>query len=441
MKIINVHKYYYQKAGAERYVFDVAKLLQEHGHEVIPFAMHHSQNEQTPWSRYFVSNIDFLHPSFFEKMCIPFRMIYSLEAKRKFKALVRAVKPDIVHIHNIYHHISPSILDVCREYDIPVVQTIHDYKMICSNYMLFANGKINEDCKKGRCWRDVLNKSVKHSYIKSILAVLEMYIHHAWLNIYEKNIRMFVMPSQFSLEKFAEFGVPKEKMIHLPYPISACHPEQSEEFRCYQKKALGFFGPPAGGCPQNDTPRILAYGRLSEEKGFDVLIRAMKHIPAHLDIIGDGSMRKHLEACIQKEGVQKKVTLHGFLPRKYIFDYIKRSACVVVPSLWYEILPYTILESYALGKTVIVSNIGGMKELIEPVNPAYLFTVGDSFDCTRAITQALMNPEVCITSGEKGKMLIKELCNPQTHIQKLLDIYKSLLVKRVAPLDSIPKRA
>ena len=134
MKIIVAHKYYYEKAGAERYVFDSTKLLEENGHEVIPFAMHHPKNKQTPWSRYFVSHIDFSHPSFFDILRIPFRMIYSLEAKKKFRALVREGRPDIVHIHNIYHQISPSILDVCREYAIPVVQTIHDYKMICVNY-------------------------------------------------------------------------------------------------------------------------------------------------------------------------------------------------------------------------------------------------------------------------------------------------------------------
>jgi glycosyltransferase involved in cell wall biosynthesis len=429
MKIIIAHKYWYQKAGAERYVFDMVKLLQEHGHEVIPFAMHHPRNEQTPWSVYFAPSINVLHPSFFEALRIPFHMIYSLSAKKKFRALVRDVKPDIVHIHNIYHHISPSILDVCRAYGIPVVQTIHDYKAICPNYMLFAHGNIDEQCKGGLYWRDILNRSVKHSYGKSALAAMEMYIHHAWLKIYEKNVRAYIMPSQFSLEKFAEFGIPKEKMIHLSYPIDVRN----------VVPIPSVISADAGIQPE--IPSLLAYGRLSEEKGFDVLIRAMKHIPAHLDIIGDGPARKNLEARITYEGVSEKITLHGFLPRARIFEYMKRCACVVVPSVWYEVFPYVILESYTHSKAVIASNCGGMKELVKPIERQYLFTPGDSADCARVITRALANPSALQEYGENGRAYIKKECNPHAHIQKLLDIYKSVILRGRLPLDNIKKDA
>ncbi|MBI2645398.1 glycosyltransferase [Candidatus Uhrbacteria bacterium] len=448
MKIIVAHKYYYEKAGAERYVFDSIKLLENSGHEVIPFAMHHPKNKQTPWSKYFVSYSDFLHSSFFEKFRIPFRMIYSWEAKKKFRALVKETKPDIVHIHNIYHHISPSILDVCREYGIPVVQTIHDYKMICPNYMLFSNGNIDESCKGGAYWHDVLNRSVKHSYVKSALAALEMHIHHALLKIYEKNVQIFIMPSHFVLEKFFEFGVPKEKMIYLPYPMDV-----NFDSRTIRRSANGNEihirdssprHPPTGGggSARNDSerPTILAFGRLSEEKGFDVLIRAMRDVDAHVDIIGDGPLRKKLEALVRSEGVSEKVTLHGFLPRQRIFEYMKHSACVVVPSLWYEVLPYAILESYAHGTAVIASNIGGMKELVGHVNPEYLFAPGESADCARSIAAALMHPDAAADAGEKGRLYVRKECDPNIHIQKLLDIYARRMRKPL-PLDKDRERA
>lgn len=425
MKIIVAHKYYYEKAGAERYVFDSIKLLEESGHEVIPFAMHHPKNRQTPWSAYFVSHVDFSHASFFEKIRIPFRMIYSLEAKNKFRALIQKVRPDVVHIHNIYHQISPSILDVCREYKIPVVQTIHDYKMICPNYALFSHGAVDEGCKGGNYMHDIWNKSVKNSIIKSALAAVEMYIHHAILKIYERNVQVLLMPSRFALEKFAEFGVPREKMMHLPYPIDVREKRRDSSLTA-----------------RNDSEKyhILAYGRLSGEKGFDILIRAMKNINARLDIIGDGPIRNKLEELILSEGVSEKVVLHGFQSREYIRTYMDRAACVVVPSVWYEVFPYSILETYVCGKAVVASRIGGMKELVEQVNPDYLFIPGDSDDCARVITEALTDLDMLDKFGEKGRLYIEKECNSQTHIQRLLDVY-ARLIGIPLPLDKNEKRA
>lgn len=438
MKIIIAHKYYYQKAGAERYVFDSAKLLREQGHEVIPFAMHHPQNEQTPWSAYFVSHIDFARPSFLQKLRIPFRMIYSLEAKKKFRALVKKAQPDIVHIHNIYHQISPSILDVCREYKIPAVQTIHDYKMICPNYMLFSRGAVDQGCRGGKYIHDVWNASVKHSYMKSALAALEMYLHHSFLKIYEKNIQKFLMPSHVALEKFAEFGVPWERMMHLPYPIDVYKEQQDSSLTARNdiQNLENDKGNLAILSEHDKEKRILAFGRVSEEKGFDVLIRAMKDIDAHLDIIGEGPLRNKLETLVYSEGLSEKITVHGFQSREYISTYMDRASCVIVPSLWYEVLPYAILESYARGIPVIASNIGGMKELGEFINPGYLFTSGDSADCARVIGQALSHPDELATYGEKAREVVRKICDPEAHTQKLLGIYADVLNGPV-PLDTL----
>ena len=275
MKILQVNKFYFPKAGTERYVFELTKLLESKGHEVIPFAMKDKRNLKNYFNKYFVSNVDLskpkIRPSGFKNIG---RIIYSQEAKRKVEDLIKKTKPDIVHIHNIYHQISPSILPVFKKYNIPVVQTLHDFKLICPSYKLFSKGTVCERCKKHKYYNAVSQKCSKDSTLYGCVLALEMYIHKM-LKIYEKNVDIFICPSQFVKNKMIEWGIDNKKLIVISHFVSLSKFEPNYENQGY----------------------ILYFGRLTEEKGVDVLLKAMKDFPKlKLKIIGEGPEKKNLES-------------------------------------------------------------------------------------------------------------------------------------------------
>ena len=168
MKILMVNKFFYIKGGSETYYFSLKRKLEEEGHQVIDFSMKDEKNFESPYSDFFVDNVDYSgNSSLSAKLKMAANIIYSKEAKEKFESLVLKEKPDIVHLHIFQHQISPSILDVCKEYNIPTVYTAHDLKMICLNYKMMHHGRICEDCRDGHFYHCAFNKCVKDSFSKS----------------------------------------------------------------------------------------------------------------------------------------------------------------------------------------------------------------------------------------------------------------------------------
>ena len=219
MKILQVNQFYYLRGGAERYFLDLTEALRREGHEVAVFSMQHPKNQATPWSRYFISRISFNEMDLRYALKAPGRVIYSLEAKRKFSQLLDDFQPDVIHIHNIYHHLSPSLLTVAKKRKIPVVMHLHDYKMICPNQSLFTKGAYCERCRDEKFYHCLLNKCLKGSLPGSALATVEMYLHHSVFRIYEKNIDCFIAPSRFMKDTMVRFGQKAEKIrvIYNPY--------------------------------------------------------------------------------------------------------------------------------------------------------------------------------------------------------------------------------
>ena len=164
MKVLLVNKYFYLKGGPERHISKISKILEAKGHQAIPFSMQDERNEPTPYAKYFVSRVDFNSPMpLGDKLRMVPRVVYFLEAKRKIEALIKEAKPDIAHLHNIAHQISPSVLHSLKEFDLPVVQTLHDYKLICPTYNMVARGRICERCKGHRYYQAVLQRCNKGS--------------------------------------------------------------------------------------------------------------------------------------------------------------------------------------------------------------------------------------------------------------------------------------
>lgn len=333
-------------------------------------------------------------------------MVYSLEAKKKFAALVEQERPDIVHIHNIYHHISPSILDVCKEKNIPVVQTVHDYKLVCPNYKLFANGHIDEGCLKGNYFHDAFNRSIKESIISGIADALEMSIHRMF-GLYRNRISRWIVPSKTVAEKLIQGGFPKEKISVMPHFLNSANESVAQN----EKKDI-----------------IVCVGRLSEEKGFDVAIRAMKSIKdVSLIIAGEGPARKVLEELATKIGVAERIRFIGMRTREETLRLMSSARLTLVPSLWHEPFGYVILESLISGTLVIGSNSGAIPELLQPISKKLLVPSGDPEMLAKRVREFLNDGALTASLVAKGKEFVRSHFDKEKYYQELIALYTLLL--------------
>ncbi len=406
MKILQVNKFYYPKDGVSNYLLGLESKLKELGHEVRIFAMDSPKNVACPDQKYFVSYLSFDKGGLMNTFRSLGRIFYSFESKRKFQALINDFHPDIIHIHNIYHQISPSILSVARREKIPVVMHLHDYKLICPNYKLFTHGETCERCRGSRYYNCTLNKCVKNSYFKSLAATLEMYFHHNIWHIYEKGIKLFIAPSYFMKETVERFGWPKEKIItvHNFFNDQISNPANKIQ------SELGDY--------------LLYFGRLSEEKGTSVLIEAIANTNQKLKIAGEGPDELKLRNLVLKLKLEDRISFLGFKTGVELEELINNAKAIVIPSVWYENMPLNMLESMARRKIVIASRIGGMPEIIKDGENGLLFTPGNANELAKKISELdSLNYELITASATAT---VKNL-NAAEHVEKILKIYNDIL--------------
>jgi glycosyltransferase involved in cell wall biosynthesis len=439
MKILQANKYYYLKGGAERHLFDLKELLEENGHRIIPFAMQDDKNINSSYSKYFVSNINLEKSSFsLEGLRAAGRIIYSFEARSNIEKLIKEEKPDIAHIHNIYHQISPSILTPLKKAGIPIIMTVHDFKLMCPNYIFYTQGKICERCKKHRYYNCVLHKCVKNSYVASKVNMLEMYLH-SFLKIYKNNIDLYISPSQFVKEKLVEFGFDSNKIEVLPHFLNSdiSNPyakSNNNKFKDFTENIKNHILPNNKNLPQNSEQiissddYILYFGRLSKEKGIKTLLKAIEKIKnkqIKLKLAGSGPQEKELKDYVAKNNLQGRIKFLGFLDGEKLSDTIHNSLFTVMPSVFYETFGLSVLESYNYGKSVIASNIGALPELVQEGKTGLLFESGNSNDLAQKIDNMLQNKENIMTMGKNGKEFSKKF-NKEDYYNKLEKIYKRL---------------
>ena len=214
--LLSINNYYYRRGGAETLFLTHNNLFERLGWNVVPFSMHHPENLPSKWENYFVNEIEFgTNYSPWEKLQRIPKIIYSLEARRKLNELIHKVNPDIAHIHNIYHHISPSILGVLREHGMPVVLTLHDLKLACPSYKMLTHDGICERCKGGKIYNLVLHQCVKQSLTLSSIIFLETLVHRM-LGSFSRYVDRFVVPSRFLLNKMVEWGWEPQRFEYIP---------------------------------------------------------------------------------------------------------------------------------------------------------------------------------------------------------------------------------
>ena len=399
MKILLVNKYFYLKGGAEQVMFDTADILLEKGHEVSFFSMEHPNNKTTEYSNYFVSNVDFNRREIAHAGKAAMRILYSFEAKQNIDRLIQTFRPDIAHLHNIYHQISPSIIHSLKKAGVPIVMTLHDYKVVCASYSMLADGSICEACRYQKYYYCFYRSCVKASRKKSLLNTVEMYLHHKLLHIYDM-VDVFISPSQFLIEKMNFMGF-KFKIERVPNFIDSSRfvPEYITN-----GKSISYIG------------------RLSSEKGIDLLINAMCNIDLTLKIIGEGPLKSELQAKVKRAGANNIVFM-GFMSGADLKEEIRKSLFTVIPSICYENYPLSVIESFALGKPVVGARIGGIPELVKDNVTGYTFNPFDSSDLREKIMKLAADPESIVQMGKNARNIIEKELNPNKHYELLIRAY------------------
>lgn len=407
MKILFVNKYYHPSGGPEKVMFQEKSYLEKLNWEVIPFSMQHPLNVKTPYSRYFVSNVDYNGSnSILSKTKMALNIFYSGEAKTKMERLLKEEKPDLAHIHNIYHQISPSILPVLKKRNIPVVMTLHDFKLVCPNYTLLRNGNPCESCDGKHFYKAALHRCVKNSFWASWVCSLEMYLHR-FLKIYQNYVDVFITLSEFSKEKMIQYGINEKKLSLLPNYIDL----------------------PSNGSGADLGKHILFSGRLSEKNGIFTLIQAMEKIKeVPLVVAGEGELRLTLKEYVREKKLNN-VTFVGFLNGEKLEKMIKNSLFTIFPAICYHNCPMSILESFAFGKPVIGSNLGSVPELIEDGVNGLLFEPKNVGKLAEKIRYLYHHPLLAQKMGMAARERVEEKYSEEEYYRKLLGLYDALIKK------------
>jgi glycosyltransferase involved in cell wall biosynthesis len=404
-----VDKYFFIKGGAERYYFELKTVLERHGHQVIPFSMRHEQNFDSEYAGFFVDQIEFNGLRGLQKLAmlpkITGRILWSTQAQDRIEQLIRQTKPDIAHLHMIDHQISPSILPILRKYGLPILQTVHQYKLVCPNYRMYVEHKeqICEKCLGGKFYHAMLEKCHKDAFFPSFLISVEAYFHHG-LGVYD-HVALFHAPSAFIGQKLVAGGVQDGRVRHLFYAINVTDYTPHYDHQDY----------------------FLYFGRLSAEKGIFTLLKAMKKIDQYtLKIVGDGPLRNDLERFALRNGLSN-VEFTGLKSGEELKQIVAKAMFVVVPSEWYENSPLVIYEAFALGKPVVGAAIGGIPELVDHDKNGLLFRAGDAKDLADQIWHLLDHPEKLEPFGMAGRLKAEQQFDAECHYERMMEIYQSLL--------------
>ena len=404
MKILMVNKFHYLKGGSEKYYFELADLLRKKGHEVAFFSMKDEKNKYTDCKEYFVEPIDLNNGSKLKALDV----IYSKNNKQKMKETLEEFKPDIVHLNNFQRQLSSSIVEAINEKNIPIVFTAHDVQAICPAIVMLDNNKnVCEKCMNGKYINCIKNKCVKNSTLKSVLGAIEgKYYRNK--KIYKEKIDYIITPSEFYRKKMIEDGIDENK-------IEAIH---------------NFINIEDYNIETTNNNYALYVGRLSKEKGILKLVEAFSRLDNRkLYIAGDGPEKNEIERIIKEKNLQNNIKLLGFLKQEEVKKYISEASFVVIPSIWYENCPYSILETQAIGKPVIGANIAGIPELVIDKENGLIYDYDNVDELEKSMKLLFENEKLANEYGENAKKYAKNNYDKEIYYKKINNIYEKIVNK------------
>lgn len=416
MKILQINNYHYLKGGSERVYFETSKILEKNGHEVLFFSVQDEESDYHYSDKYFVKPFDYDNTNYVEKIKHTAEFIYNKEARDKLELLIQNEKPDIAHLHIFYGRLTSSILPVLKKYNIPVVMSVHEYRILCPAYIMRDNdGNTCEKCADGNYFHCIIGKCTKKNLIYSSIAALECFIRDRFFS-YDQYIDKFIMVSQFIMDK------------HIQYkPALKSKTEQIYNFIDLDNYSPNF----------SHENYYLYFGRLSREKGIITLLNVWKDFPElRLKIVGGGDLDNDVKQFIDEHNMSN-VELVGYLNGDSLFDVVKRSKFIFVPSEWYENNPMNVIESFALGKPVIGARIGGIPELIKDEVNGFLFESGDINDLTETVKKSeRISDDNYLSLGKNARAFAEDHFNETKYYHKLLKVYAPLLNNKIVTNDA-----
>ncbi|MDP4142963.1 MAG: glycosyltransferase family 4 protein [Bacillota bacterium] len=412
MRILIANYRYFISGGPEIYMFNIKKLFENKGHQVVPFSVKYRMNVKTEYDKYFIEPIGGEDKVYFSeykmspKLIIQLigRSFYSFEAKQAFYTEIINEKIDAVYILHHVNKISPSIINAAKKANKKVIVRLSDFFLLCPRFDFLRNGDICEACLKGSLFNAIRNKCVQNSFAATTIRTFSMYFHRL-IKIYDK-VDYFVTPSNILREKLIEYGFDREKIAHIPTFIDSSNITPS-----YQSKDY-----------------ILYFGRISKEKGVEYLIRAFKDIKdkdLKLYIVGhsnDGEIDK-LKELVEKEKI-KNVIFTGKKNGEELANLIKDARFVVLPSIWYDNMPNVLLESFCYGKPVIASNIGCFPEVIDNGKNGLLFEMKNIEDLRDKIDFLNSRPDIIEEYGKNARKKVENRYNSENHYNQLINLLK-----------------
>lgn len=412
MRILLVNKFHYLNGGSEKYYFELGKLLKKNGNEVAYFSMRDDRNIKTGNKEYFVEKMDLNTGSKLKALDV----IYSKENYKKMQEAIYDFKPDIVHLNNFQRQLSESIVECCKKNKIPMVFTAHDVQAICPAIsMLDGEKNICEKCMNGKYLNCFKKKCIKNSTLKSLLGAYEGKYYRS-KKVYTEKIGHIITPSVFYKNKFIEDGVKEDK-------IDAIHNFIDLEDYNLQVETDGY---------------ALYSGRLAKEKGILNLVEAFTNLIKNskgneklngirLYIAGDGPERENIEKKIKDSKLENRIVLLGYLNQKDLREFTRKCSFLVIPSIWYENGPYSVIETQAIGKAIIGANIGGIPEMVQDNVNGLIYEYDDINELEDKMKKLFESPELADHFGKSAKNFALKEYRPEKYYEKIEKIYKNVL--------------
>lgn len=392
MKIVLVHNFYREAGGEDAVVEQERRLLERAGHDVI---LYHRSNHE-------IEGLSILGQISLAKRCI-----WAKDTQRQFAQLLARENPDLVHVHNTLVMISPSVYGACRDRGIPVVQTLHNFRLMCPAATFQRDGKVCEECVDHSLWRSVYHGCYRDSRPATATVAL-MLAFHRRLGTWNKLVDCYIALTEFSRNKFIAAGLPADKIVVKP----------------------NFLDPDPGEREQHGAYALFV-GRLSPEKGISTLLQAWEHVPEHcaLHIVGGGPQRESLEAQAKKRRLAS-TTFRGYLSHEETIAEMKGAQFLIMPSVWYEGFPVSVAESFACGTPVICSRLGGMEEIVTDGRTGLHFTPADSEDLAAKVKWTWTHPLEMEEMGREARAEYKAMYTAERNYEMLMEIYTKAIAAR-----------
>jgi len=389
VRVLLVHNFYRQPGGEDRVFATEARLLSERGHQVFTYEAHNPRENGVAVLR------------------LAGQAFWNQKAYRDLRRLIKEVQPDVVHLHNTFPLISPAACYAARREGVAVVQTLHNYRLICPSGLLFREGRPCEECVGAFTpWPGVVHACYRDSHAASLVAGATLAVHRA-SGTWSRQVNRYIALTRFAREIFIAGGLPAQSVAIKPNVI---HPDP--------------------GAGSGDGRFALFIGRLAREKGIDTLVKAWAQVGHRmpLTIVGDGPLAAEVRRAVAGNPA---VTWVGQQPPAVVEELLGRATCLIVPSIWYETFGLVVAEAFARGTPVVASRLGALSELVEDGRTGFHFTPGDADDLARRATRFTEYPEAAAAMRVHARAAYERRYAVESNYETLCRIYADAIASNV----------